>query len=501
VSNDYTVLVADDERVIREGCSRILGPEGYRVLTACNGSEALDMLGSQSVNVVLCDLKMPVMGAMEVLEETGGRYPDIPVIIITGHGTVENAVECMKKGAYDLVTKPFRSDHLGLIVKRALEKQDLERQTRRLKESQARNLYDLATEKSRIHTIINCMADGVLVTNRGLEVVLCNPVLRRLLGISPPADSPALLSDCLEDQTLVSTLQDLLAKAAEQPEELISREMSRGGAHLRALSALALGPDREVLGTVTVLHDITKFKELDAMKSSFVHMVAHELRSPLSTIRQQHDVLLGGLAGELREKQKEMLDRSRAKIDGLLSLINDLLDVAKIESGHGVQQLVPLKIEEILGETVQFMKDRAEAQKIVLTLVLPEGLPPVRADHRSMEEVFTNLISNAINYSPDGGEVTVTVSSKGDYVCVSVRDTGIGIAPEELPKIFEKFYRVKHQKTRQVIGTGLGLAIIKGIIEAHNGTIEVESTPGIGTTFRLLLPVAAGCESFDHAER
>jgi two-component system, OmpR family, phosphate regulon sensor histidine kinase PhoR len=482
-----TVLVVDDEKVIRDGCSRFLSAEGFRVLTAADGQEALDVLAAELVNVILCDLKMPVKGALEVLEEVSAHYPSVPLIIITGHGTVANAVECMKKGAYDFVTKPFRPDHLVLVVNRALQKQALERRTRELQEAQVRNLYDLTMEQSRIRTIVNCMADGVLVTNRDLEVVLYNPALMRLLELSAPLTQPAALGDFFGDDALVSGLQTLLHKAGQE-NELISQELRRGRLHLRALSAPITGPERQVLGSVTVVHDVTTFKELDEMKSNFLHLVSHELRSPLATIKQQQGVILDGLAGELTAKQQELLQRSQEKIGGLLELINDLLDVAKIESGHGVQQQVPLRLEGILEETVSFMKGRAESQNIVLQLQLPAALPVIQADPRSMEEVFTNLISNAINYSPDGGKVTVSAITHGDYLEVRVSDTGVGIAAEEVPKIFDKFYRSKHPKTRQVIGTGLGLAIVKGIIESHRGSVEVDSELGVGTTFRILLP-------------
>ena len=172
-----TILVVDDEKVIRDGCSRLLSASGYQVLTAVNGQEALETLAAEEVHLVLCDLKMPVMGGVEVLECVNVQYPHLPLVVITGHGTVNDAVECMKKGAYDFVTKPFKSDHLLLVVHRALEKQALERRTRQLQEEQAKNLYDLAMEQSRLRTIINCMADGVMVTNRDLEIVLYNPSL------------------------------------------------------------------------------------------------------------------------------------------------------------------------------------------------------------------------------------------------------------------------------------------------------------------------------------
>ncbi len=482
-----TVLVVDDEKVIRDGCTRLLNLEGYRVLAAGNGREALDLLATEPMDLILCDLVMPVMGAFEVLEEVTANYPDLPLIVITGHGTVANAVEAMKKGAYDFITKPFRADHLVLIVKRALEKQTLERRARELQEAQAQNLYDLAMEKSRIRTIINCMADGVLVTNRDLEMVLHNPALMRLLGLSTALVEPTALSDFLADEDLEKGLKSILETSGEEA-VLISRELRRGNRYLHTLSAPVHGLDGQVLGTVTVFQDVTTFKQLDEMKSEFVHMVSHELRSPLASIKQLLTVVLDGLAGELMDKQKDLLSRSHLKIQGLLELINDLLDVAKIESGHSFQQQTPLRLGEVLEQTIALVRPRAESQNVSLRLDLPPELPLIQADPRSMEELFTNLISNAVNYSPAGGDVTVSAVSHGDYLAVMVSDNGIGIEPEEIPKIFDKFYRVKHPKTRQVIGTGLGLAIVKGIVESHRGSIEVESQPGAGTTFRVLLP-------------
>lgn len=493
----YTVLVVDDEKVIRDGCCRILEPEGYRVATAANGQEALAMLRSAPIDVVLCDLKMPVMGGLEILEEAATHYPEVPIIIITGYATVANAIECMKRGAYDFVTKPFRVDHLTLVVRRALEKQRLERQTRELEEERARNLYTLATEQSRVRTIINCMADGVLVCNRHLEVVLHNPALLQLLGVHAPVPQPGPLHAYLDDQSLLDSIQTLLTDRSGYNRS-ISQELCKGRVHLRALSAPFFGPDLQVLGVVTVFHDITGYKELDEMKNDFVRMVSHELRAPLSAIKMQHTVILDGLAGDLTAKQRELLSRAHGKIQGLLDLVNELLDVARMEAGHRHLEQVPLLLGEILTGLVEFLKPKAEKQKVALKLVIPDDLPFIQADRRGMEEVFTNLLGNAINYSPDGGEVRVSAVSHGEYVEVLVSDTGIGIDPEELPKIFDKFYRAKHPRTRQVIGTGLGLAIVKNIVEAHRGSIDVESQPGVGTTFRVLLPAVSGDRDIEH---
>ncbi len=488
MEEQYTVLVVDDEKVIRDGCALTLKPEGYLVATAENGQKALEVLARETVHVVLCDLKMPVMGALEVLEEMGAKYPHIPVIIITGHGTVDDAVECMKKGAYDFVTKPFRLDHLTLCVRRALEKQRLERQAREFEEERARNLYSLALEQSRMHTIVHCMADGVLVTNRDLEVVLVNAALYQLLGLSA-ISPPAPLTDFIQDETLQEAIQALVA--AGEANQTISQELNCGRVHLRALSAAFHGPDHQVLGTVTVFHDVTSFKELEEMKDDFVRMVSHELRSPISAIRLQHAVILDGLAGELTDKQRELITRAQAKLQGLLELINDLLDVAKMEAGFRHFEQSPLQLPEVLTEIVEFLEAKAEVQRVKLQLEAPPDLPPILADHRGMEEVFTNLISNAINYSPDGGCVTVSAQVQGDFLEVRVSDEGIGIEPEEVPKIFDKFYRVKSPPTRQVIGTGLGLPIVKSVVEAHRGSIEVESQVGVGSSFRVLLPIVS----------
>jgi signal transduction histidine kinase len=497
MAEEHTILVVDDEKVIRDGCALILKSEGYRVKAAANGQEALEMMAAEPVNAVLCDLKMPVMGALEVLDAARARYPEVPIIIITGHGTVDDAVECMKKGAYDFVTKPFRVDHLTLAVRRALEKQRLEREARRLQEEQAKNLYSLALEQSRMHTIVNCMADGLMVTNRDGEVVLCNAALMQLLGRQEAPASPQPLTALFNDPDLEAAIQDLLAGAASQPGKCISQELSRGRVHLRALSAAFHGPEQEVLGTVTVFHDITSFKELDEMKDDFVRMVSHELRSPLAAIKQQHAVIIDGLAGDLGDKQRELLTRAQAKIQGLLDLINDLLDIARMEAGHRHLEQVPLNLGETLTEVVELLRARAQDQKVALHLDLPPAVPLIRADQRSMEEVFTNLVTNAINYSPGGGDVRVACRARSNYLEVTVKDQGVGIPEEELPKIFDKFYRVKDPKTRQVIGTGLGLSLVKTLVEAHRGVVEVESQPGVGTTFRLLFPLVAEEKSPD----
>jgi two-component system phosphate regulon sensor histidine kinase PhoR len=485
------ILLVDDEKQFKEAWYRLLTGRGYDVITAENGQIALDILSKTRVNIIILDLKMPVMSGEEVLEVIAKEYPDIPVVIITGNGTIDTAVECMKKGAYDFLTKPFQVDQLLFIIRRAEDKRTLEQKDRISRDMIIRILHDLNAEKKRLKTIINCMANGVLVTNRNLEVVLHNPAVMRLMEMSGRLTNPFPINSLINDESLINTLKQIVN--GETPEnEFISREISIGKNVFRAISAPTLRPDRDMFwtvdGAVTVLEDITAFKQLDQMKTDFVNMVAHELRSPLVAIKQQNNVLLEGLCGPLEGKQHEFVRRGSNKIDALLKLINDLLDVAKIEAGKYVQRRVPTDISKIIEETVALMDARAKEKGIALSFSLKD-LKPVQADPKNIEEIFNNLISNAINYSPEGGNVTVTAQGLGEYMEIKVEDTGVGISPEELPKIFDKFYRVKHPKTRQVTGTGLGLTIVKGIVDAHQGTIDVESVVDKGTTFRIILPM------------
>jgi len=486
------ILVTDDEKPIRDGCTRVLSGKGFDVITAENGQVALDILSKEDISILLLDLKMPVMSGEEVLEISGEKYPDIPVIIITGHGTVDTAVECMKRGAYDFITKPFQIEEFIATVNRAAEKRKLEQKARQLQRQNIQNLYDLNLEKSRLKTIINYMANGVIVTNRNMEVVLHNPALMRLLEIFKEVGNPVPAAEIINDKSLLDTLAEMQNEASFE-EGCVSQEIQSGAYFLRAISAPVLGPDTNIVGAVTVLENITAFKQLDQMKSDFVNMVAHELRSPLVSIRQLNGVILEGLAGPLGEKQHDFINRGVKKIDALLDLINDLLDVAKIEAGKYVQHLVPTDIGKVIEDTVALLETRAKEQDITLTYS-SKDLKPVQSDVKNIEEIFNNLISNAINYSPEGGEVTVTARGLGEYMEIKVKDTGVGIAPEELPKIFDKFYRVKNPKTREVMGTGLGLAIVKGVVDAHHGTVDVESVVDQGTTFRILLPVITESE-------
>lgn len=488
------ILVVDDEEIMREGCTRILSKEDWEVVTAENGEAGLKAIEeAEGFDVVLLDLMMPGISGIEVLEAVQRTDANLLVIVITGYATVESAVEAMKKGAYDFVPKPFTPDQLRIVVKRALDKRALQREMEVLKSEREKSLRDIATEKSRIVTIINCMGDGVLVCDRDSCVVLTNPAAGRMLGVQESSLIGRSLSECSIDGTLTETIMESL-RSADSTFPTVSQELCPSGstsAFLRAHTAPVKNDLGETLGAVTVLQDITGLKELDRMKSDFVAMVSHELRSPVASVQQQLSVILEGLSGDLTQRQMRMLRRAQERAGGLLELINDLLDLSKIEAGMVVQYKEPLRLEELLERVRELMLPEAEAKGLKLKLQVKSPLPVVQGDKDNLEGVFTNLVNNAIKYTPEGGKITIRIKGEGENVRAEVSDTGIGISREDLSRIFDRFYRVKSEKTRQIVGTGLGLCIVKHVVEAHLGTIAVESEEGGGSTFTVVLPAGS----------
>lgn len=490
--DQVNILVVDDEQIMRDGCSRILAKEGWGVITAENGLQGLQEIERrpEGIDVCLLDLMMPGLSGMEVLDRIRVIDPELLVIVITGYATVESAVEAMKKGAYDFTPKPFTPDQLRIVVRRALERRNLRKEAEFLRREREKSLRDIAAEKSKLKTIINSMGDGVLVCDSSGCIVLTNPATSLMLGITEHVLLGGLLAECGLPGELVKTIEESLA-AGEAGYASVSQELhlgETGQVFLRAHTAPVRNDAGGIMGSVTVLQDISHLKELDRMKSEFIAMVAHELKAPIAGVEQQLSVILSRVAGELSAKQEHLLVRAKERTRGVLSLIKDLLDLSKIEAGKLVQYKEPLSLPEVIRATVEGMKSDAAERGIVVNLFCPEECPLILADRRGMEGVFNNLISNAVKYSGDGRKVTIILDEDNGFIRVTVADDGIGIRKEDLSRIFDRFYRVRTPQTRQIIGTGLGLSIVKSIVEAHHGSIRVESQEGSGASFTVLLP-------------
>lgn len=486
-------MVVDDEQDIRDGSERILTRIGFRVLKATRGDEALTVLEKEKVSIVLLDLKMPGMDGMEVLRHIRERDETILVIVITGYATVETATEAMKMGAYDFISKPFVPDQLRIVVNRAWEKIRLTQEAEKLEQERRRTLSDLDTEKSRIHTIIDHLPNGMIVTNARGQVVLMNPTFRHLLDLGSGLKTGKQIEKYVSDKGLCDLIMDISQGKHVDYDDISDYEFSLSEKkYLLAKGRPVLGEKMECLGAVVSVVDISAIKVLDQLKSEFVAKVSHELRSPLSTIHEQLALVIRDMVGEIPEHDQHILARAREKTQGLISLIGDLLDLSRIEEGLICQEPQPVRLEKILKDIVDFLKTRSDGKNQSLALELSEDpLPDLIADPIALETIFGNLITNAINYTPDGGAIKISVDMAGINVRVKVSDNGFGIGEKYLDKIFERFYRVKDDKTRFITGTGLGLPIVKGLVDSMGGFITVESTPGEGSTFTVLLPIKA----------
>ena len=485
------VLVVDDEQDIRDASERILTRMGFRVSKASSGEEALELYQQDGPAIVFLDLKMPGIDGMEVLKQVRQIDETVLVIVITGYATLETAIEAMKQGAYDFISKPFEPDQLRIIANRAAEKVRLKLEAQNLLAEQQKTLFDLSTEQSRIRTIIESLPNGLVVTNTAGQVVLMNPAFKQLLEIEADLDIGGTIDQYLPDPGLCDLVLEISQGKHIDFEDIPSYEFALSeNKYFLAIGQPVLGEKRECLGAVVNIVDITDMKVFDRLKSEFVAKVSHELRSPLATIHEQIAVVLGDMMEVAPQANQQILSRAKEKTHGLISLIGDLLDLSRIEEGVICQEFVSVSVESLLQNIIKFLADKAKAKDQALTLdIQADSLPKIQADPLALESIFGNLITNAINYTQDGGNIQVVMDMVGGNMRVRITDNGFGIEETLMDKIFERFYRVKNDQTRYITGTGLGLPIVKELVQTLGGFIEVDSEVGRGSSFTVLLPV------------
>lgn len=360
MNGETKILVIDDDESMRDSCEQLFAGQGSAVETAENGDIGLQKHADLGPDVVLLDLKMPGKSGLEVLRELRRTDPGCTVIVITGFGTIETAVEAMKIGAYDFISKPFTPEEIRIVVNRALEWRRTIREADRLR------------------------------------------------------------------------------------------------------------------------------REKEEMRRNFVSMVSHELKSPLAAAVQNLMALNSGAVGTLPDRARDILGRLEIRIQGLLALIRDWLDLSRIESGEMVDGMEPVQLSGIIEDTVDTLQPLADASHVKLTFRKPEHVPSVQGHPGTLRMLMTNLVHNGIKYNLDPGAVEIGLEAMNGGVDIVVRDTGVGIPGEELPRIFEQFYRTRESRGEE--GSGLGLSIVKRIVDAHHGSITVKSRVGRGTSFRIHLP-------------
>jgi two-component system phosphate regulon sensor histidine kinase PhoR len=349
-------------------------------------------------------------------------------------------------------------------------------------------------DKTKIEAIINSLSDGLLVIDQDSRLVLANPTISRLLDLKP-GDYEYELPRLLEHSQYGVEVKDITYT------EILERVLSRGE---NLQLDMILGTDPPTIfqsfwvplkdseersgGAVILLHDVTYYVELDRMKSDFISIVSHELKTPLTSITGFVRLLAAERVGPITEKQRHYLEIVQKQSESLTVLINDLLDLSRIEEGIIDVRHDPVSLAEVIGGVVQQLDTLAQERNVTVSIDVPNDLPTVKGDSDRLAQVFMNLIHNALKFTQAGGNVRVKAGSLGNECLVRVADNGIGISPKDQPKIFNKFYQVDSSSTRQQSGTGLGLSISKQLVAAHGGEIWVNSTLGKGTTFSLTLP-------------
>jgi len=438
------ILVVDDEYGIRESCRKVLTAEGYIVETANDGLEGLERFsGGENFACALIDLKMPRMGGLELIDKIHHLDEDVCILVITAYSTIETAVEATKRGSYGYIPKPFTPEELALPVKNGLEKRALAIEAKELRKEREKRLLEVAFERSKCRTIIDCMTDGVMVVNWEKEVVLGNAALSKIFPSFMGMTFPCPLSS-VDLGPLRENLEETV-HASSIP-EIVSREIKVSSSTYMVNTSPVLNADGLVLGAVAVLRDITEIKELETAKTMFISMVAHELKSPLGVIEGYLDLVLHEPEGGNREKSEEMLERSLLRVKILRELIDELMNLRAIETGRFTIARSKLDLVELVREAMKSSQEKAIAKNIDLIEdpSIKRTWTSILADRDAMKRVIMNLIDNAVKYTHEGGHVLVDLSKNESHITISVKDDGIGMSPEDKERIFEEFFRVRN---------------------------------------------------------
>jgi len=491
IKPSMNILVVESDIGIMQTCRELLLDEGHRIRTAESVEEALGIIQKHpaDVDIMLLSLEFPGRGGRALIETLQRARPEILIMGMSAD-CGEEALEAMRAGAYDCIRKSFTPDRFWMKLNRAIEAFRLRRQLGVLTRQRQASLSTIRHDHNLL-AIIQSITDGVVVTDWQTNIVLFNEKAARLFDLTEEKSIGHPVSMCLASDELLSFFMRAIKSdpslatlmAGEEPIVKVRDKTLR--VHLDSVTS----ETGTVIGAVAVFHDVSKVKAMDKLRSDFLSMVSHELKAPLSSLLMQISVILDGLAGELTEKQRDLLSKAKEKTKGMITLVNDLLDYRRVEEGKSIQKIESLDLGEILDRTAELMRLSAEEKEIKVTCDTSHDLPSFSGDRGGIEAIFVNLISNAIKYTPKGGNVQVSLHKAGKDIRFKVVDDGIGIPKEDVGRIFEKFYRIKTEQTKSISGSGLGLSIVKGIVEAHNGSIHVESEVGKGTTAIVSLPV------------
>lgn len=393
-----------------------------------------------------------------------------------------------------LVRRDF--ELLEIREKREAELQELGEKTKELEESRTalmNMLEDVEEERGRAEeeknktlAVITNFADGLLVFDKEGKLSLINPQAEDFFDVKSRdiVDRPIL------ELSTFPTVEPIVRIAGKEIKGVFRKEVQIREDLVLEVSTIPIMREEEKLGTLIILHDITREKTIERMKTEFVSLAAHQLRTPLSAIKWTLRMLLDGDLGKITEEQKDFIEKTYKSNERMITLINDLLDVTRIEEGRYLYKPVLADVEPIVQFVTNSYQEEIKKKKIRFEFKKPEeGLPKIKLDVEKIRLAIDNLIENAIRYTPAYGKVMVSLEHKKGGIEFSVKDTGVGIPKDQQGRIFTKFFRAANVMRMATEGTGLGLFITKNIIEAHGGKIWFESEEGKGTTFYFAIPV------------
>lgn len=343
-------------------------------------------------------------------------------------------------------------------------------------------------EKKQTEAVVRGVAEGLVVVNDKGQVLLMNDTAEKMLGVEKEKKIGKKITDDIPDELLISLAKDSGPNNEEKVVEFVSKNDNVKKV-LRSSSAIIQNEEGQTVGMLNILTDVTKQRELDEMKKNFVANVTHELRTPIVAMQKATAILTTNSAGPLNETQTNFLSIVSRNLSQLARLVEDLLDVAKIDSGKMKLKLAPTRIDKVLVEACDTLDTWAKSKTLEIIRNIDKNFPEIWIDPDKVTQVLNNLISNAIKFTPPGGKITIGMTWDADpsFVKVSVADTGVGISKEDLTKLFRRFEQFGDQQG--IVGTGLGLSISKEIVERHGGRIWAESHERQGSIFSFTLPL------------
>jgi two-component system phosphate regulon sensor histidine kinase PhoR len=348
---------------------------------------------------------------------------------------------------------------------------------------------DISVEKTKLQTVLANMADGVIMTDVEGNIILANGTTERLFNFREKDAINKPLIEAVHDHEADEILKSCLSTGQTQTGQFESAISKR---FLRAIGIPIV--EGKLTGALLLFQDLTEVRNLQTMRRELVGNISHELRTPIAGIKAMVETLRGGAIDD-KEAATDFLTRIDSEVDRLTQMVSELTELSRIETGRAELRMSPVNLNLLVDDVVTRLNTLAQRQQVTITATLSADLPIIKADNDRIRQTLTNLVHNAIKFNHPGGKVTVSTRVDGESVTVSVSDTGTGISKEDLPHVFERFY--KADKARPTGGSGLGLAIAKHVVQAHGGSIWAQSEEGKGSTFSFSLPVKTDTDSIN----